>query len=306
MESRSHAFIAGLFVILLTAGAIAGALWLGPPKGPKLLPVDLLTRHSVVGLKPDAPVRFRGVDIGRVESITFDPRRLGEIRVRIGVDPAAPLTGSSYAKISYQGITGVAFILLDDVAGTSSAPLVLSGARVAEMELQASFLERAEDDARDVVMKAGRVATRLEELLSEQNQKRLMALVDSFERTVDRYGNLSRDLEPAVKALPSFVHRAEGTVDSVSHLAGDVDKKLAVLDALATVATQVSGTTEELRRETLPRVNAVLDEVDVDARELKRALHQVNARPQSLLFGLQPPSPGPGEPGFTANMGATK
>jgi phospholipid/cholesterol/gamma-HCH transport system substrate-binding protein len=306
MESRSHSFVAGLFVIALLSVAIAGALWLGRPKGPKLMPVDLVTRHSVVGLKADAPVRYRGVDIGRVESIAFDPRQRGEIRVRIDVDPAAPLTNSTFAKLSYQGITGVAFIQLDDVAGTQGAPLALSGAKVAQLEMQASLLETAEVDLRDVVLKTGRVASRIEELLSPQNQQRLMALVDSVQRTVDRYGTLSRDLEPTLKALPSLVQRAEGTVGSVSRLADDVDEKLGVLNSVEAAVTQVQGTTEDLRRDTLPRVNAVLDEVAVDARELKHTLHEVDARPQSLLFGLQPAPAGPGEPGFTTSMESTK
>ena len=306
MENQSHSLIAGLFVVLLTLAVIAGALWLGPPKGPKLLPIDLVTRHSVSGLKADAPVQFRGVDIGHVESITFDPRQRGEIRVRVAVDPAAPLTHSTYAKLSSQGITGVAFIQLDNAVGTTSAPLVLSSTKVAQMDLQASFLERAEDDARDLVVKVGRVASRLDELLSDQNQKRLMALVDTFRRTLDRYGTLSQDLEPTVKAAPALVQRAQGTVESVQRLADDVDQKLTVLDALATTAKELGATTDDLHRNTLPRVNAVLDDVAVDARELKQALHQVDERPQSLIFGLQPPAPGPGERGFTEDMGRAK
>ena len=306
MEKQSHSFVAGLFVVLLTLAVIAGALWLGPPKGPKLLPIDLVTRHSVSGLKADAPVAFRGVDIGHVESITFDPRQRGQIRVRVVVDPAAPLTHSTYAKLSSQGITGVAFIQLDDAVGTTSAPLVLSSTKVAQLELQASFLERAEDDARDLVVKVGRVASRLDELLSEQNQKRLMALVDTFKRTLDRYGTLSRDLEPTVKAAPVLVQRAQGTVESVKRLADDVDQKLVVLDALATTAKELGAATDDLHRNTLPRINAVLDDVAVDARELKSALHKVDERPQSLIFGLQPPPPGPGERGFMEDMGTAK
>src|SRR5215469_5160368 len=306
MENQSHSLVAGLFVVLLTLAVIAGAVWLGAPKGPKLLPLDLVTRHSVSGLKADAPVAFRGVDIGHVESITFDPRERGEIRVRVVVDPAAPLTHSTYAKLSYQGITGVAFIQLDDAVGTTSAPLVLAGTKVAQLELQASFLERAEDDARDLVQKAGRVATRLDELLSEQNQTRLMAAVDSFKRTLDRYGTLSRDLEPTVKAAPALVQRAQGTVESAKRLADDIDHKLAVLDALATAAKELGAATDDLHRNTLPRINAVLDDVAVDARELKSALHKVDERPQSLIFGLQPPPPGPGERGFTEGMETAK
>jgi phospholipid/cholesterol/gamma-HCH transport system substrate-binding protein len=298
MESQSHSFVAGLFVIVLILAAIAGVLWLGPHQGPKLLPVDLVTRHSVVGLKADAPVRYRGVDIGRVESIAFDPAHLGQIRVRVGVDPAAPLTESTYAKVSYEGITGVAFVQLDDVIGKRSAPLVLSSTKVTQLELQASFLERAEDDARDLVLKVGRVVSRVDELLNEENQRRLMALVDTFEQTLNRYGNLSRDLEPTVKAMPALVQRTQGTVESVTRLADDLDQKLGVLDALATTANELGATTDDLHRNTLPRVNALLDDLGVDARALKRALRQVDTRPQSLIFGPPQLPPGPGEPGF--------
>src|SRR6516164_8150478 len=306
MENQSHSLVAGLFVVLLTVALIAGALWLGPPKGPKLLPIDLVTRHSVSGLKVDAPVEFRGVDIGHVESITFDPSQRAQLRVRVAVDPTTPLTQSTYAKLSSQGITGVAFIQLDDAVGTTSAPLAISSTRVPQLELQASFLERAEDDMGNLVVKVDRVAGRLDELLGEQNQKRLMALLDTFQRTADRYGTLARDLEPTVRAAPALVQRAQGTVESVQRLADDVDQKLAVLDALATTAKELGATTADLHRNTLPRVNAVLDDVAVDARELKQALHQVDERPQSLIFGLQPPPPGPGERGFTEDMGTAK
>jgi len=313
MESQSHSFIAGLFVILLGLGGIAGALWLGPDKGPARLPIDLLSTHSVAGLKVDAPVRFRGVDVGRVDSISFDPRQAGQIRVRISVDPAAPISRATYAKLSYQGITGVAFIQLDDEKDKSSEPLPLSREKVAQMELQASMLERAETDIRDVVLKAARVADRVDQLLSEQNQKRVMALVDSIEHTSERYGELAQNLEPSAKALPGLlqqatrtVEKAQRTVDNVAKLAEDTDRKLVVLDTVGEAAKQIGRAADDLHKDTLPRVNALIDQVSIDARELKRTLHQVNARPQSLIFGLQPPPPGPGERGFVATKGASK
>ena len=77
MENQSHSLVAGLFVIVLIIAAIVGAVWLGQTKGPKLLALDLVTRHSVVGLKAAAPVRYRGVNIGRVDSIAFNPAQRG-------------------------------------------------------------------------------------------------------------------------------------------------------------------------------------------------------------------------------------
>src|SRR5215469_13896653 len=163
MESQSHAFAAGLFVILLCLAAIGAVVWLENPGQPAGLAIDLLSTHSVAGLKVDAPVRFRGVDVGRVRSIAFDSRQAGSIRVRIAVDRTAPITRATYAKVSYQGINGVALIQLDDDRNKKREPF--SGGTVPEIELQAGLLERAEEDVHDVLLQASRVASRVEVLL---------------------------------------------------------------------------------------------------------------------------------------------
>jgi phospholipid/cholesterol/gamma-HCH transport system substrate-binding protein len=305
LESQSHAFVAGLFVILLCLASIGGVVWLENPGEPARVAIDLVSTHSVAGLKVDAPVRFRGVDVGQVRSIGFDSRQAGRIRVRIAVDRAAPVTQATYAKLSYQGINGLAFIQLDDYQNRTRAPF--SAGAVPEIELQAGLLERAEEDVRDVLLKAGRVASRVEELLNEQNTERIIALLESLRQTSERYGKLARDLDPSAKALPGMLEqatrtaeRAQAAAGQLAKLAEDTDRKLAVLDSTAAAATRVGQAVEDLHRDTLPRVNALLDEVSVDARELKRTLHQANVRPQSFIFGLQPPTPGPGEPGFVA------
>jgi phospholipid/cholesterol/gamma-HCH transport system substrate-binding protein len=174
------------------------------------------------------------------------------------------------------------------------------------MELEASFLERAELDVHELVSKATHIETRLDELLSDEHQARLMSLVESLNHTVDRVGWLARDIEPSVRALPALVLESHGAMSSISKLADDTDQKLAVLDQLSVVAQQVGRATDDLHRDTLPRVNALVDEVSVDARELRRTLHQANSRPQSFIFGLEPPIPGPGERGYTQTAASAK
>jgi phospholipid/cholesterol/gamma-HCH transport system substrate-binding protein len=311
VESQSHAFVAGLFVILLCLAGIGAVVWLEHPREPAGLVIDLVSTHSVAGLKVDAPVAFRGVDVGRVRSIAFDSHQSGRIRVRIAVDRAAPITHATYAKVSYQGINGVALIQLDDNPHKTHEPFP-AGA-VPELELQAGLLERAEEDVHDVLLKAGRVASKVEELLNDENTQRITALLDSMRQASERYGNLARDLEPSTKALPALLQqatrtaeRARAAADRLGELAEHTDRKLAVMDSVSVAATRVGQAAEDLDRDTLPRVSALLDEVSIDARELKHTLHQANTRPQSFIFGLQPPTPGPGEPGFVATQESRK
>jgi phospholipid/cholesterol/gamma-HCH transport system substrate-binding protein len=305
MENRSHSFITGLFVILIGVLGVVAATWLEGPKQPTRVPVDLVTTHSVAGLKPDALVRYRGVDVGRVESITFDKQQLGQIRVRIQIDPSTPLAHSTHAKLSFQGINGVALIQLDSAHRDDPERLALGSDKVPQLELQPGLLEVAEENAEDVLTKAGVVATRLEALLSEGNTRRVMALVDSLQQASDRYELLARELVPSAKALPGLLQDTRLTVSEArtaaqhfSQLAADADKRLAFLDTATVAADQIGRAANDLHSDTLPRFNAWLDQLSLDSRELEYTLHQINDRPQSFLFGLDPLPPGPGEKGF--------
>ena len=72
MENRAHALAAGLFVIFLSVAMAAAAMWLS---GETVIRDSYLleSKGSVSGLNPQAAVRYRGVDVGKVEDIRFDP-----------------------------------------------------------------------------------------------------------------------------------------------------------------------------------------------------------------------------------------
>jgi len=313
MERQSHSFIAGLFVIVLGLAAIAGGLWLTPRSGGDQYAIDLLTTHSVSGLQVGAPVRFRGVNVGNVKAIGFDVLKVGRIRVRIMVDRKAPVTTTTIARLGYEGINGVALIQLDDDAQSNGVALRMSKGVVPEIELQPGMVERLEEAGGNVLVQTARLANRLEALLSDTNERKLIALIDSLQRTSERYGALAKDLTPTVRALPGVVKEAtltldhaRGAIDQVGRLAGDTDGRLTELDAVKQAAGHIGQTAEDLHRYTVPRLDFLIGQLSVDAQELDRTVHQINTRPQSFIFGPAVPLPGPGEPGFVASHGGLK
>ena len=72
MENKAHALAAGLFVLALSALLGVLAYWLTRDVGIRLA-YEITTREAVSGLQPQAPVRYRGVNVGKVTSIGFDP-----------------------------------------------------------------------------------------------------------------------------------------------------------------------------------------------------------------------------------------
>src|SRR6185369_11061392 len=113
MENKAHAIAAGIFVVAVTILLIALAAWLTRDTGERD-PYEISTRETVTGLQPQAAVRYRGVDVGKVEQIGFDPKAQGNVLLRLAIDREAPVTRDTFATLGFQGVTGLAFIQLDD------------------------------------------------------------------------------------------------------------------------------------------------------------------------------------------------
>ena len=304
MENRAYAFAAGVFVVLLTAVAIGAAMWLRRDRHAYSMQYELVTRHSVTGLSAGAPVRFRGVDIGVVETIKFDRQTPGQIRVRVAVDPDAPVTRSAYGRLSYQGLGGIAFVQLDD-DGKDPRPMEVPPGTVAQMELRPSFFDSAEDTAQQLLGRIDRVAGRMEAFLSDDNQRQFVSAISSFEKTSEQYRALARELEPAAKGFPQLVASAtrtmqqgESTLHELQAVAANVNSRLDTLDSVSGAARQLDRAARDLSGHTLPRLNTFIDQATWDARELRQTLAEIREQPQSLLYGPAPAAPGPGEAGF--------
>ena len=121
MESRSHAIAAGLFAIILGAGVVL-ALWWFSDKREATRELVLVTSSSVNGLNPQATVRYRGIVAGKVAGIGLDPGNPRDVLVTVRIRADLPITQGTRARLATQGVTGLAFIALDD-SGENAAPL---------------------------------------------------------------------------------------------------------------------------------------------------------------------------------------
>src|SRR5687768_11923713 len=113
MENKAYALAAGLFTLLLGIGVLLAAMWFSGETYEKAFYV-LESKYPVTGLNPQAYVRYRGVDIGKVTDIRFDPTDTRLILIDIAIQSDMPLTKSTYAELRYQGVTGLSYVQLDD------------------------------------------------------------------------------------------------------------------------------------------------------------------------------------------------
>ncbi|MDM0017233.1 MlaD family protein [Variovorax saccharolyticus] len=320
MENKSHALAAGAFVLGLVAVLIALVVWLTRDSTVRNI-YELSTRDAVSGLQPQAMVRYRGIAVGRVSSIDFDPKVKGNVRVRISVDEKVPLTTSTFATLSYQGVTGLAFIALDD-KGESQVSLVPDNDNPPRIPLKPSLLAQLQDRGEIIIGRVEEVTKRVNAVLGDDNQKRIADALENISAAAAGANQLTKSLDntvktglnPALKALPPLIDRTRETMVAVKGAATDVSRvsnnlngtvtrlnaKDGPLDRLGDGTKALSQAVDSFNNATLPRVNRVADDTSRAVRRLGRAADGISDNPQSLLFGNGGVVAGPGEAGFSA------
>ena len=311
MENKAHAIAAGAFVVGLIAVLVALVVWFTRDNTVRNI-YELSTSDAVSGLQPQAMVRYRGIAVGKVTLIDFDPKRKGNVRVRISVDERVPLTQSSYATLSYQGVTGLAFIALDDKGGSTVA-LVPNNDDPPRLPLKQSALAQLQDRGEAIINQVEEVTKRANTLLGDTNQKRFADALENIAQAAGSANDLTKrldntvktSLDPALKAMPDALTRVKTAATDVSRVANNlnstvsrVNEKDGALDRLASGTQALGQAVDSFNTATLPRVNRVADDTSRAVRRLGRAADGINDNPQSLLFGNGGAAAGPGEAGF--------
>ncbi len=113
MDSQKTKFTVGLFVACGIGIALVAVIWLGMSRiFEKGSFYAAFFNESVQGLDVDSPVKYRGVSVGRVESIGVAPdSKL--IQVVLKIESGQKLESDIVAQLKSVGITGSMFIELD-------------------------------------------------------------------------------------------------------------------------------------------------------------------------------------------------
>lgn len=309
MENRAHALIAGLFVVLLGLATAVTVWWLGQ-KAQDVRYYLLEARQNVTGLNTHAQVRYRGIRAGRVERIDLDERDSRVILVRISLDARYPLTAGSKAKLNTQGLTGIAYVQIED-DGSDPRPLASTGGDPPRLALKPTLLDTLGAQAGDIATQANLLMLRLGQLLSEDN-------LGNIARTLDNLETLSLGVNRGMEDLPAtlaslrhllstenvqklsaaLAHVERASRDSAP-LIGEMRETVKAMSRLAGSLDRLAAETgSELKGQTLPRVGELMDELTGNSRRLARLIETLDSHPESLVFGRQAPVPGPGEAGF--------
>jgi len=205
-----------LFGLLAIVAAVAFVLWYsGASERRQYVRYEIYFDGSVSGLDRGSPVRYLGVDVGRVRNLSVDLVNPGRVKVLVEVDSRAPISGATQAQLGLLGLTGLLYIdLQKDPAGNPQRPLV-KGKEYAVIPSRPGEIEAFLARLPDLLSRAAGIAERLELLLAEDN-------LEAVSETLKNMQVASRDLPVVTREAASLAVDLRRTASEVGELAASM------------------------------------------------------------------------------------
>ncbi|MDP1766158.1 MAG: MlaD family protein [Methylotenera sp.] len=314
MENRAYAIAVGIFTLVLGIGLVFAYWWISGSQQARTA-YTVSSQLPVTGLSPEAAVKFRGVDVGKVIEISIDPSSQTTVLINIEVAQNLKLTSEAYAELRRQGLTGLAYIDLNDESKDLTA--LPAGSII---PLRPTLVD-------ELMSKGSELTAQLETLL--QNSSQFTASANQFLTKIDiqKLNNTIANFEKASeKALPA-INSATNMFNNANKMVSDKNQvqfaqtlesmqqtfnaAKPLIDELSLTAKKFHHTTDQfeistnqvadtLDNETLPQLHTLAQNMNRSTIRFNQLIDVLQDNPQSILFGKPTLPAGPGEEGFTA------
>jgi phospholipid/cholesterol/gamma-HCH transport system substrate-binding protein len=304
--------LVGAFVLTLGTLLVAGILWLASGGAwQKKYDVYLAVEdESVAGLNLNAPVKYNGVDVGKVQAINLDAANPKKVNLLFAIEHGTPVKEDTTAILKTQGLTGIAYVELSGGSLASPRLLAKAGASYPVIQTSPSLYARLDNLLSRVLVKLDSTSTNLNAFLSKDNQaafQAILANVAVVTRTLaDRKDSINTGLVDGASTLKNTAKASARLDDLAKHLGRSADA-ISQMGAEVAQTSRSAGKTidtvgSDVKRfstETLPEFERLLGELDNLSRSLKLLTDQTRRDPSGLIFGHKPVPNGPGETGGT-------
>jgi phospholipid/cholesterol/gamma-HCH transport system substrate-binding protein len=312
MENRAYAITVAIFTLLLGIGMVFAYWWISGSQQARAS-YTISSPLPVTGLSPEATVKFRGVNVGKVTTISLDASSQTTILIDIEIEKNLKLSSEAYAELRRQGLTGLAYIDLNDESKNSAA--LTAGNKI---PLRPTLVD-------DLISKGPELTAELETLLRNSAQFSASATqfltsidVQKLNRAIANLEKASEKVQPAINSVNNMFDNVNKMVSSknqaqlvqtLESLQQTFDAARPLINELSQTSKQFHSTADQigmsanqlsstLETETLPQFHTMTNNMNQSIIQFNQLLDLLKENPQSIIFGSPVLPAGPGEEGF--------
>jgi phospholipid/cholesterol/gamma-HCH transport system substrate-binding protein len=306
VEREANYAAVGAFVLLVVVMAGLFVYWYADSRDARSYTrYEIYFNGSVSGLTVGSTVRYLGVDIGRIAAIRIDPRSASRVQVIADIDSQAPVSQTTVAELSLQGVTGLLYIDLLGRPGSKKLSDPVPSERYPVIRSVRSSFDEFVSGLPEVVARAGQVAERLTRALSDENLATWNRVLANVEKASATLPGTMRDAERLAADLRLASQDIAAMAIGMRRLADDAAPDVRVaLERLRTTADRLASTSERLdrviadndddvrafARDSLPEIERLARDSREAAAEFQALSRSLREDPSQLIY--QPPARG--------------
>jgi len=315
METRANHILIGAFTLVVLAGAMLFALWIGKATLEREWNWYLVEfGEAVSGLTVGGAVQYNGIQIGEVRELELDPQDPSRVLATIRVVASTPIKTDTVATLAFTGLTGVSLIQLS--GGTPEAPLLLPPAdgSLPLIRAETSALQKLLASSEDIATTASKAMLRVNELLSKENVERIARTLENLDNTTGALADSRTEIRTLLSEAAAAGTRLNRTLEGAEKLVARLDRSAATLDS--DVIAELPATMEQLQdaiakldrfagnadqllidnrdavsqfsQQGLAQVGPALHDLRRLLRDLNRITDELEKNPADFLLGGQP------------------
>jgi len=300
MDRDANYVAVGAFVLLVITMAVSFVFWYTDQRDKRIYErYEIYFPGTVSGLNQGSPVRYLGVDVGKVARILLDPQQRNRVQVLADIESTAPIEGRTRASLSLQGITGLLFIDLKQDPSFTAPGALAQGRRYPVIRTAPSDFDVLLSNLPALTTHLVELADRLNQVFSDQNVRALNITLDNARLASERLPETLRDVREMLADVRSASREVQGAATDLRSIAVNAGPDIQSLVANARhVSDELARTSDQLEHfvadnepgvsrftnQSLPQFEQLLREsrqAVQDFRDLSRSLKQ---NPSQLLY----------------------
>ena len=302
MEREANYLLVGIFVLLLLAMGVLFVYWYADSREHRdYVRYEIYFDGTVSGLTEGGPVRYLGVDVGRVQRIRIDPRAENRVQVVADIDSTTPVSDRTLAQLSLQGVTGLLYIDLEQQRSDDfrSVLAAVPSERYPVIRSVHSDFDQFLSSLPSLAARLNELFDRSARLLSDANIRSITRLIDNIDQAAAGLPHSTRNLDALVDELRHTTASAQRLIDdlhgttstaSVDFLAA-VQRLRTTSDNLASTSSSLNAFAAENRAqltgfvsEGLPQLEALLRDSRAAVRQIDDLSRSLNENPSRLIY----------------------
>jgi phospholipid/cholesterol/gamma-HCH transport system substrate-binding protein len=299
MDRDTNYVVVGAFVLLVIAMAVSFVFWYTDQQDKRTYQrYEIYFQGTVSGLTAGSPVRYLGVDVGKVVRLTLEPQQRKRVQVIADIDSTAPIDGRTLASLTLQGVTGLLFIDLEEDPKATTRTLA-QGHRYPVISSAPSDFDVLLSSLPALATHTTELVDRFNRVLSDENIRTFKAMLDDARTASQRLPETARAVQELVADMRRASHEVESAAADLRGVANDAAPDLkAALANVRQITASLASTSEHLDQfvaenepglsrfanQSLPELERLLRETRAATRDFRDLSRSLKQNPSQLLY----------------------